>query len=399
MQKFLGNERSAQWVLALMLALAAANWPLLPEEVPIHWSSAEATPDSLGPKSFALLFLPVFALVLYLVLRIAPAFGSSDRITTLGEGQSAGGTRDDGEGGVDRYWTWARTLLALTLLIVYVDMLIAFRTSRPHPGAVIGLILVGVSPLLRSLEPNPLIGFRTPWAMRSDRCWVRTHRFAVLPTLVVGGALIALDVTDVGSGWPVFGGLLVGWAAVVVLYSYSSRGTTYRAVPLQRRSSQRDYPVSATTFRAPWSPALRLSTSVQALLLLAICVATLVLAALGSELRPWERLLALLMGVGLPLSVLGFAARFAVRGYTVSEDSILVHRLGWSLPVDARVSNPRSSRRTSCGGPRASSGTAGCSPIRADSETPGSGRTARSSRITPVPWCFGSRVERTGRCW
>lgn len=94
--------------------------------------------------------------------------------------------------------------------------------------------------------------------------------------------------------------------------------------------------MSATTFRAPWSPALRLSTSVQALLLLAICVATLVLAALGSELRPWERLLALLMGVGLPLSVLGFAARFAVRGYTVSEDSILVHRLGWSLPVDAR---------------------------------------------------------------
>ena len=108
----------------------------------------------------------------------------------------------------------------VTLLIVYADMLIAFRTSRPHPGAVIGLVLVGISPLLRSLEPNPLVGFRTPWTMRSDRCWERTHRFAVLPTLVVGLALIALDVSDVGPGWPVFGGLLAAWVAVVVLYSY-----------------------------------------------------------------------------------------------------------------------------------------------------------------------------------
>ncbi|MCY3842917.1 MAG: PH domain-containing protein [Acidobacteria bacterium] len=93
--------------------------------------------------------------------------------------------------------------------------------------------------------------------------------------------------------------------------------------------------MSATTFRAPWSRALLISTSVQALLLLAVCAATLVLAVLDSELRPWERLLGLLIGVGLPLTILGMAARFAVRGYTVSGDSILVHRLGWSLPVDA----------------------------------------------------------------
>ena len=93
--------------------------------------------------------------------------------------------------------------------------------------------------------------------------------------------------------------------------------------------------MSATTFRAPWSRALLISTSVQGLLLLAICVATLALAVLDSELRPWERLLGLLIGVGLPLTILGMAARFAVRGYTVSGDSILVHRLGWSLPVDA----------------------------------------------------------------
>lgn len=219
MQKLLDNDRSAQWLLVLMFGLAAANWPLLPDQVPIHWSSGEADPDSLSPKSFGLLFLPVFALVQYLVFRIVPAFGSSARFTTVA-GQSAGEAHDETASGDDRYWTRLRTLLIVALLVVYADMLISFRTLRPHPGAVIGLLLVGISPLLRSLEPNPLVGIRTPWTMRSDRCWERTHRFAALPTLVVGLALIALDVADVGPGWPVFGGLLAAWVAVVVLYSY-----------------------------------------------------------------------------------------------------------------------------------------------------------------------------------
>ena len=91
-----------------------------------------------------------------------------------------------------------------------------------------------------------------------------------------------------------------------------------------------------TTFRAPWSRSLLISTSVQVFLLLAVCVATLVLAVLDPELRPWQRLLALLIAVGLPLTVLGIAARFAVRGYAIDDDSILIHRPGWSLPVDVR---------------------------------------------------------------
>ena len=105
-------------------------------------------------------------------------------------------------------------------LVIYADMLIAFRTFRPHPAAVIGIVLVGVSPLLQSIERNPLIGIRTPWTMRSERCWVRTHRFAVLPTLVVGLALIGLDVSGAALGWPAIGGTMVAWAGGLTLYSY-----------------------------------------------------------------------------------------------------------------------------------------------------------------------------------
>ena len=56
--------------------------------------------------------------------------------------------------------------------------------------------------------------------MRSERCWARTHRFAVLPTFLVGLALIGLDVTDANPGWPVIGGLMAAWAGGLTLYSY-----------------------------------------------------------------------------------------------------------------------------------------------------------------------------------
>ena len=220
MQRFLDNKRSAQWVLALMFGLAAVNWPLLPDEVPIHWSPGDAAPDSLGPKSFGLLFLPVFALVQYLVFRIVPAFGSSDRLTTLGGYRSNGETEDDTDTDGDRYWRWMSTILVVVLLVIYADMLISFRSLRPHPGAVIGLTLVGLGPLLRSIEPNPLFGIRTRWTMRSDRCWERTHRFALLPTLAVGLALIGSDFLPVDLGWPAIVGAIAIWGGGLTLYSY-----------------------------------------------------------------------------------------------------------------------------------------------------------------------------------
>ena len=62
MRKLLGDERISPAMLALMFGLAAVNWPLLPDELPIHWSSA-VEPDSYAPRAFALLFLPVLAVV------------------------------------------------------------------------------------------------------------------------------------------------------------------------------------------------------------------------------------------------------------------------------------------------------------------------------------------------
>ena len=70
MRKLLGDDRTSLVMLALMFGLAAANWPFLPDRLPIHWSSADAPPDSYAPRAFALLFLPVYAVIQYWILRM-----------------------------------------------------------------------------------------------------------------------------------------------------------------------------------------------------------------------------------------------------------------------------------------------------------------------------------------
>lgn len=55
--------------------------------------------------------------------------------------------------------------------------------------------------------------------------------------------------------------------------------------------------MSGTSFVAPWGRSLVLSTSVQVLVLLAICAATLVSAGIDPDLKAWERVVALLIGI------------------------------------------------------------------------------------------------------
>ena len=93
--------------------------------------------------------------------------------------------------------------------------------------------------------------------------------------------------------------------------------------------------MNPTTFGAPWGRSLLIRSSVQAVFLLAVGTAPVFFAALEPAPGPWKWLAAFLGGA-IPSAVLVVAARYAVRGYTVTADSIRVHRLGWSssLPLD-----------------------------------------------------------------
>ncbi len=59
-----------QWIIiAAMFAVAAWSWPRLPDHIPIHWNLAGEV-DGYGGKFTGLLVLPLFAVGLYLLMRL-----------------------------------------------------------------------------------------------------------------------------------------------------------------------------------------------------------------------------------------------------------------------------------------------------------------------------------------
>ena len=69
-------------------------------------------------------------------------------------------------------------------------------------------------------------------------------------------------------------------------------------------------------FRAPWSAKLKLTTGLFAVVLIAVAATT----------GGW--------GSAVALIILVAAAGFAVRGYSVVDGRLLIHRLGWSTKYD-----------------------------------------------------------------
>lgn len=212
MRKLLGDDRIPLAIFALMFGLAAANWPFLPDRLPMHWSSADEPADSYAPKAFALLFLPVVAVVQYWILRIV-----ARRVAPVQLMLHADGDAED-----DEHWYWActTTLVTVVMLVIYIDTLIAFRGSRLHPGALIGLVLLALAPLLQHIDRNPLIGVRTPWTLKSDYSWKRTHRVAARSTYVLGPVLIGADILGLVHGFLTIGVGLLAWTVALTAYSY-----------------------------------------------------------------------------------------------------------------------------------------------------------------------------------
>jgi hypothetical protein len=90
-------------------------------------------------------------------------------------------------------------------------------------------------------------------------------------------------------------------------------------------------------YKAPWSRSL-ISIS---LLASGLCIAAAISVAWSG--RPWAAL--------LPLTLVGGAILFTIRGYTVTADAILVHRLFWTtrLPLTGLQSaavDPEAMRRS-----------------------------------------------------
>jgi uncharacterized membrane protein len=200
------RELPSLLLLAVMLVLLATTWPVAPDRVPVHWNAAGEI-DRYGSKTFGLLFPPLLAAGLYLVLLFAPRIDPG---------------RANYASFPDTYLV-IRTAVLTTIALFYGLTCLSARGVAVSMEVVaplaVGVLFIVLGSVMGKIRPNWFVGVRTPWTISSKVAWVRTHRLGGWLFIVLGLAFVANAL--VGGPWSAH--WLVGavLAMVVVLFVYS----------------------------------------------------------------------------------------------------------------------------------------------------------------------------------
>ena len=211
-------------LIAATFAASALSWGAAPARIPVHWGMS-GEPDRFGGRIEGLLLLPLVGLAIYLLMTFLP------RIDPLHAG----------------YATFAGAYLTLRFAIlalftgIHAVILLTIRGARVEVGTVVpilvGALFLTISRLLARLEPNWLVGLRTPWALSSRRSWRATHRAGGKVFAAMGVVMMAMAL--VRPGWPLWTMIALVAAGPISLVIYSYR--VWRDDP-ERQSPGREPP-------------------------------------------------------------------------------------------------------------------------------------------------------------
>lgn len=185
---------------------SAALYSELPERVATHFD-LEGNANGWMSRPWAAAFMPVFALVLWAIVRFGPHVLPRSDERRLAPNIVA-------------------LVAALTTVFLAALQIVILRVATAPGASVTKTVFVLVGPffialglVLPRVKRNPIIGVRTAWTLRSDENWARTQR-------VGGYAMVSAGIVSIlagGLGGPAgailaIGGLVVA-GVVPVVYS------------------------------------------------------------------------------------------------------------------------------------------------------------------------------------
>jgi uncharacterized membrane protein len=192
-------------LIALTVVVTLALYPQLPDPMPTHWNAAGQV-DAYMSKPWGVTILPATAAFMFLLMKIialvSPKEHKADELSRI-----AG---------------LFQVLLVGFMCAVAVLVLLESLGHDTYLNQVIfggiGLLLLIMGNSFGKIRKNFFLGIRTPWTIRSEEVWDRTHRlggklFMLAGLLLFINAFIPLDLR-----WtlPVVFALLL----IPVIYSY-----------------------------------------------------------------------------------------------------------------------------------------------------------------------------------
>lgn len=196
------------WYLtALPIVYLATIYGDLPERIPIHYD-ARGIADRWGHKStlWALAVVPLFISILY--ARILPWLDKRGGLEQMGSHYEKMATG---------------TVAALSLIMTYI-LYNAGAEQMQAPKiifVIVGALVAMVGNFMPAIRPNRFVGVRTPWTLKNDKVWRKTHREAG-PLWFWGGlvSIVFSLVLPVPYGVYVFLSIVLVISAIPIYRSY-----------------------------------------------------------------------------------------------------------------------------------------------------------------------------------
>ncbi len=212
---------AAAGIILLSVVAGLYFYPQLPERVASHWN-IYGQADGWLPKFWVVFFIPFLATVLYLLLESVPS------IDPLGHNIKKF---------KQEYDTFVVLLVAF---LFYIHMLVLLINTGVRldifqwiaPGFAILFYYFGI--LSEKSHRNWFVGFRTPWAMSSDKVWHKTNRRGAKLFKLVG--VISL----VGVVMPKYWMLVILFSAMAVVFY-----TVIYSYKVWKKESRKNRPVFA----------------------------------------------------------------------------------------------------------------------------------------------------------
>lgn len=196
-----------QWgLIAAMWMLSAVAWTEVPDRIPVHWGLSGEV-DRYGGRTEGLLLLPLVAVGVYALLRLAPRLDPA----------RANYAQFAGAYGVIRLAVIG-LFAAIHGFVLLSARGVATDAAVVVPVAVGGLF-VAVGNVTGKLRPNYFVGIRTPWTLTSKLAWTKTHRRGGWLFVLAGLASIAAGLG--GVAWALAVPVVLVLACVVYLSAYS----------------------------------------------------------------------------------------------------------------------------------------------------------------------------------
>jgi len=189
----------------------------LPEVVPLH-IGLTGTVDLMGSRWF----VPIIGLIPILVVIIYDAYiplTKSELNMVIGDKMISGVTL---------------ALIAISWIPVFLALAFTNLTTYPSSlsieiisfvGIIIAILFVFIGYYLENLKHNWILGIRTPWTLKNETVWKKTHKLGSYTSMISGFVLLVYSIATYLSGNIdyFFIGLVIALILIAVIpitYSY-----------------------------------------------------------------------------------------------------------------------------------------------------------------------------------